>query len=420
MKPHGPIPPYFNTCGDRLCIGGIAIDALIAKAGGTPLFVYDAAIIRRKIAAVRAAMPAELGLNYAVKANPFPAVLAAIAPHVDGMDIASGNEMARARAAGAAAISFAGPGKSDDELQAAMRAGVVINLESAGEAARVLRFAKDLRLRPKLAVRINPDFGVRGTGLQMGGGPQPFGIDAGDVPDVVQMLLQADADWRGYHVYAGSQSLHAGAVADMQAAILELVTRLTDGIGVAPASVNLGGGFGVPYAAGQQPLDLDHIGARLSAALANRAACLTDTRFHIELGRYLVAEAGVYLTRIIDKKRSHGEVFLVVDGGLHHQLAACGQFGAVVRRNYPVAIASRWDDPPCETVHIVGRLCTPLDRLADSVCLPKAEVGDIVAIFLAGAYGATASPAAFLGHGPAIEMIVPDHFKQKDANWRFS
>ena len=133
---------------------------------------------------------------------------------------------------------------------------------------------------------------------------------------------------------------------------------------------------------------------------------LADTQFCIELGRYLVGELGIYLTRIIDRKVSHGEVFLVTDGGLHHQLAASGNFGTVVRRNYPAAIATRFDAPPEEVASIVGCLCTPLDILANKGHLPLAEIGDLAAIFCAGAYGASASPAAFLGQGPAREMLV--------------
>jgi diaminopimelate decarboxylase len=168
----------------------------------------------------------------------------------------------------------------------------------------------------------------------------------------------------------------------------------------------MGGGLGIPYFPGDTPVDLARVGAALEERVADLPAVLADTELCIELGRYLVGEAGVYLTRIIDRKVSHGVTYLVTDGGLHHQLAASGNFGTVVRRNYPSAIATRYGEEATEAVNIVGCLCTPLDRLADNAAMPHADVGDLVAVFCAGAYGATASPSAFLGHGPAAELLV--------------
>jgi diaminopimelate decarboxylase len=181
---------------------------------------------------------------------------------------------------------------------------------------------------------------------------------------------------------------------------------LADEAGVAPPLVNLGGGFGVPYFAGDVALDVERVGGALADALASRPAILAETRFAIELGRWLVAEAGVYLTRVIDVKQSQGETFVVVDGGLNHQLAASGNFGTVVRRNYPIAVATRMGQGAADTVSVVGPLCTPLDRLGDKIALPPVDVGDLIAIFMAGAYGASASPTAFLGHPPAAEIVT--------------
>ena len=136
---------------------------------------------------------------------------------------------------------------------------------------------------------------------------------------------------------------------------------------------------------------------------------LSDSRFAIELGRWLVGEAGVYLTRVVDRKQSRGDTFLVTDGGLHHQLAASGNFGTVVRRNYPIAAATRMGEPGTEEVSVVGCLCTPLDRLGDHVLLPEVEEGGIIAVFIAGAYGLTASPSAFLGHSAPNELLLHTH-----------
>jgi diaminopimelate decarboxylase len=404
MKPLGPLPPEFaSQFGDLIIAGRPAADWLAEH--GSPLFVYDPTIVLSRIARFRTAF-AGVHLHYAIKANPYPPLLAAIAPLVDGLDVASAGELAKALAdMPAAAISFAGPGKRDAELEAAIRAGASINLESEGEAKRALAAGDRLGVTPRLAVRVNPDLELRGSGMKMGGRASPFGVDAERAAALARKVIDAGADWRGWHIFAGSQALDPQALIETQVATLGLAARLSEEVGVSPPLVNLGGGFGVPYFAGDAPLDIEAIGAALTQRVAERPAILANSRFAIELGRWLVAEAGVYLTRVVDRKESRGETFLVVDGGLHHQLAASGNFGTVVRRNYPVAVARRMGAPPGDLVSIVGVLCTPLDRLADRVLLPPAGVSDIIAIFLAGAYGLTASPVAFLGHPVPAEVL---------------
>ncbi|WP_084579733.1 pyridoxal-dependent decarboxylase, exosortase A system-associated [Sphingomonas azotifigens] len=398
-KPIGPIPADFAEQAVLHVAGQGAADW---AAAGTPLYLYDMAAVSARIARFRAAMPKRVALHYAIKANPFPPLIAAIAQQVDGIDVASAGEMDKALAAmPAAAISFAGPGKRDAELEAAIRAGVTLNLESEGEADRALAIGARLGVAPRLAVRVNPDFELRGSGMKMGGRASPFGIDAARVPGLVRRLIAAGADWRGFHIYAGSQALSAEAVIETQAATIGLAARLAEEAGALPPLVNLGGGFGIPYFPGDVPLDVKAVGSALAGELDR-----LDTHYAIELGRWLVGEAGIYLARVVDRKESQGETFLVVDGGLNHHLAATGNFGTVVRRNYPVAVAHRMQDPVEEVVSVVGPLCTPLDRLADRVALPRAEVGDLIAIFASGAYGASASPQAFLGHPPVREVLA--------------
>ena len=409
MKPHGPVPAGFETKDGELAIGGRTASALVKEAKGeTPIFVYSRDMIARRIADLRAAMPDRLRIHYAMKANPYPPLLEFIADHVDGLDIASGGELTMAREAGylPREISFAGPGKRDTELAAAIRAGVTLNCEGAAEVERALAIGTSFSARPRLAIRVNPDFELRGSGMKMGGGAKPFGIDEAEVPVLARRIVEAGADWRGFHIYTGSQALDAEAIVETQANVLALAARLGEAAGVPMPHLNMGGGFGIPYFDKDRPLDLARVGTTLQQRCDDLPPILQETELAIELGRYLVGEAGVYLTRILDRKTSHGTTFLVTDGGLHHQLAASGNFGTVVRRNYPVAIANRFDAEPEEEVNVVGCLCTPLDRLADQVMLPRAEVGDLVAVFCAGAYGASASPANFLGQGPAREMLV--------------
>jgi len=398
-KASGPIPSEFA--------GGFPADAWIAEAGGTPLYVYDFGIIRGRIARLRAALPASVDIHYAIKANPYAPLLSVIAPLVDGMDVASAGELEKVTAVMTSrSVSFAGPGKRDFELEAAIGAGATINLESEGEADRAIAIGERLGIVPRLAVRVNPDFELRGSGMRMGGRASPFGIDAARVPALVRRIGAAGADWRGFHIFSGSQSLDTAAISESQAATIALAGRLAEEVDSPPPLVNLGGGFGIPYFAGDEPVNVEAIGMSLGQQLDRRAPILSATRFAVELGRWLVGEAGVYLARVVDRKESGGETFLVVDGGLNHHLAATGNFGTVVRRNYPVAVAGKPGAGPEEIVSVVGPLCTPLDRLADRVALPRAEVGDVIAVFASGAYGASASPSAFLGHPPVRELLV--------------
>lgn len=408
MKPVGPIPAGYETLRGELAISGRTASELVAEAGRTPLFVYSRALIDARVGELRAALPHRVGLNYAVKANPHPLVIAHMAPLVDGFDIASSGELAMCVAAGIdpRRISFAGPGKRDDELEAAIAAGVTLNCESEGEGARSIAIGQRLGKAPRIAIRINPSFVMTGSGMKMGGGPKQFGVDAERVPELAKALIGEGAEWRGLHIFTGSQTLGAEAIIEAQANVLNLAAQLAEDIGHGCPKLNMGGGLGIPYFPGDVAVDLPRVGAALAERVEHLPAVLADTELCMEMGRYLVGEAGVYLTRIIDRKESHGVTYLVTDGGLHHQLAASGNFGTVVRRNYPSAIATRYGSEAIEEVSIVGCLCTPLDRLADNAMMPRAEVGDLVAVFCAGAYGATASPSAFLGHGPAAEMLV--------------
>jgi len=404
VKRIGPIPPGFT--GDAgLMIGGIEAETLVAQAGGTPLFAYDSARIATQVARFRTAFSAEVALHYAVKANPYAPLLTHVAKMVDGFDVASAAEVAQVAGLGLP-ITFAGPGKRDSELEAGVRAGVTLNLESEAEADRALSIASRIAVTPKLAIRVNPPFGLKGAGMKMGGLASPFGIDHDRVPALVRRLLGEGADWRGLHIYAGSQSLAAEALVDAQRATLALAAEIADQAGATPPEINFGGGFGIPYFHGDRSLDVEAVARGLAQSFEARPQILRETRFAIELGRWLVGEAGVYLTRVVDRKISRGRTFLVTDGGLHHMLAASGNFGQLLRRNYPLANATRFVEESCEEVTVTGCLCTPLDLLGDEVMLPRTQIGDLIAIFCAGAYGASASPAAFLGQPHAREMMI--------------
>lgn len=400
----------FPVAGTCLQIGGMPLDRLAERIGATPFFAYDRRLLTERVALLRRHLPERLRLSYAVKANPMPAVVQHLAGLVDGLDVASAAEMMTAldTPLPARRISFAGPGKTPAELARAVAAGMVLHLESAAEMRTVAALARRQGVRPPVAIRVNPDFEIKASGMRMAGGARPFGIDAEQVPGLLQELAGLDLDFIGFHIFGGSQNLNAEILNAAQNRTVELAAALAR---CAPAPVryiNIGGGFGIPYFPNDMPLDLAAVGSNLARLIDTVVAPhLPEAELMLELGRYIVGEAGLYVSRVIDRKVSRGQVFLVTDGGLHHHLAASGNFGQVIRRNYPVAIGNRMGrQPVTETVTIVGCLCTPLDILADRVELPRAEVGDLVVIFQSGAYGPTASPSAFLGHPPPAEVLV--------------
>ena len=398
----------FEISERELVIGGQRLSALAAQVGRTPFYAYDRQRIARRVADVRAVLPRGVDLHYAVKANPMLELLAFITPLVDGLDVASAGELQRALAAGMApgAISFAGPGKRTPELDAAVAAGVLVNVESFREVPLLTEASQRLGLPARVAVRVNPDFEVRGAGMRMGGGAKPFGVDVEQVPALLQAIAAAGLQFEGFHLYAGSQMLRADLLDQATRATGELLLRLSADAPAPVRHLNLGGGWGIPYVANEQPLDVAPVCAALQELVDRAAMSLPGARLQIELGRYLVGEAGVYVAQVLDRKVSRGQVFLVTDGGLHHHLAASGNFGQVIRRNYPVAIGNRMDGAEREAVSIVGPLCTPLDLLAERVELPVAQPGDWIVVFQSGAYGASASPQAFLGHPPCAEVLV--------------
>lgn len=399
----------FESDGPDLLVGGVPVRLLADRVGSTPFFAYDRSRLDARVARLRSTLPHDLELSYAVKANPMPALVQHLSGIVDSLDVASGAEMRVAldTPLPASAISFAGPGKSVAELSQAVAAGAVIEVESRLEADRITAAGERLGVRPLVAVRINPDFEVKGSGMRMGGGPQQFGVDVECVPPLLAELEARDLDLCGFHVFSGSQNLHADILVEAQRRTVDLVLRMSDHLAAPPTYLNLGGGFGIPYYGKDRPLDLAPVGDNLEHLMRGTLRpAFPDARVLLELGRYLVGEAGVYVTRVVDRKVSRGTTFVIVDGGMHHQLAASGNFGQVIRRNYPIAVGNRMDGATTETVQVVGCLCTPLDLLGDKVDLPASDVDDLVVLFQAGAYGLTASPTNFLSHPAPLEVLV--------------
>ncbi len=397
--------PVVNNC---LQVGGQPLTRLAERVGKTPFFAYDRALLTSRVQHLRENLPPEIHLHYAMKANPMPAIVQHMASLVDGLDVASAGEMQIAldTPTSPANISFAGPGKTESELASAIAAGIVINLESEREMESAARIGLSLGYQPKVAVRVNPDFELKSSGMKMGGGPKQFGVDAELVPGMLKRIGELPLEFIGFHIFGGSQNLKAESIMEAQEKTLALAIRLAREAPGPVRLLNIGGGFGIPYFPGEQPLDIAMIGGNLTRQLPDVKRTLPDAQLVIELGRYLVGEAGIYVCRIIDRKISRGQIFLVTDGGLHHHLAASGNFGQVIRKNYPVAIGNKMHAAKLETVSVVGPLCTPLDVLADRMEMAEADVGDLVVVFQSGAYGRTASPSAFLSHPNAAEVLA--------------
>lgn len=404
---HAPMV-YFNVQGSDLIIDNRTMSQIACIAGQTPFYVYDRRVILDKIRLFRAHIPKRILLHYAMKANPHPALVSFVAEHVEGLDIASQGELpvALATKTHPEDISFAGPGKTEKELKAAIAAGIVINIESQTELDRALSIGKNLDLSPLLAVRVNPDFELKSSGMKMGGGPKQFGIDAEIVPQVIKQISTSDATFVGLHIFSGSQNLKPEAIIDAHNKTFALADRLVKESGCTLQKLNIGGGFGIPYFPGESHLELEAIGENLERLISEYDSVFAKTELIIELGRYLVGECGLYVSSIVDIKVSRDHTFLITDGGLHHHLSNSGNFGQVIRKNYPVVIANKMGSTTTQNVSVVGPLCTPLDILADKMTLPVAEIGDLVAVYQSGAYGKSASPARFLSHPEVVELFL--------------
>ena len=404
---HAPMSQFRVEQGE-LIVGGLPLTRLAARVGQTPFYAYDRGLLASRVAQLRATLPAGIKLHYAMKANPMPAVVGVMAGLVDGIDVASAGELKVALDAGAdvAEISFAGPGKRETELRQAVAAGVLLNIESFREVELLAGISKELGLPARVAVRVNPDFELKGSGMRMGGGPKQFGVDAELVPELLARVGTLGLAFEGFHLFAGSQNLKAEAICEAQQKSYELALRLAEHAPAPVRFLNLGGGFGIPYFPGEERLNLAPIATNLAQLQERAGKEMPEAHLVIELGRYFVGEAGIYVTRVLDRKVSRGQIYLVTDGGLNHHLSASGNFGQVVRKNYPVTIGNRVDAHEREVASAVGPLCTPLDLLADKMELPAAREGDLVVVFQSGAYGASASPQDFLGHAGVVEVLA--------------
>jgi len=402
---------YFGRNAGELCIGGHPVTRLAAQFG-TPLFIYDAAVLHRKWKILRETLPYEFKIFYSVKANPNQSILRVFLNLGCGLEVASGGEFYRAVQAGALPdnILFAGPGKTESELELVLKHGIgEIHLESSIEARRVIAICRRLGVTAKVSVRINPKVEVQGGAMRMGGKPAPFGIDEEQVDLLVDELEQDPCiDFRGIHLFTGTQILDDRVLLAQYRRAVEIARRIARRLGRPLRTVDLGGGLGIPYFPHEQPLNMESVRDHLAGLMEEirHDPLFAGTQFVVEPGRYLVGEAGIYVSRITDIKVSRGKKFFILDGGMHHHLAASGNLGQVIKRNFPIAVLSKLDQERVDVADLVGPLCTPLDTIARELPVPSAEVGDLIGIFQSGAYARWASPLGFLSHPTPPEVLV--------------
>lgn len=408
MKAHDSLTPFAQV-ENQLMIGNKTLSQIEILLGRTPYYAYDRSIVSKTISSLKATLPEQISLHYAIKANPYPPLVNFMHSLVSGFDVASTKEMLLAMQTGmpVSAICFASPGKTENDIRAAIVAGVTLHVESVTEIQRAICIGQELSIKPNIALRINPAFELKASGMKMSGGSKPFGIDEEQIPNILAELDYQALNFRGFHIYAGSQSLKVEAIIEMHQKTFALAERLVSMTPVKLDYINIGGGLGIPYFAGETRLNLVPVTENLTA-LISQYPSLQNIKLIMELGRYLVGEAGVYVSKVVDIKTSRETTYAICDGGLHHHLANSGNFGQVIRKNYPIAIGNKLDikNSNTEAVTIVGPLCTPLDIIADKVQLPKLEIGDYIVVYQSGAYGASASPQDFLSQPKLNEILL--------------
>lgn len=400
----------FEVIDNRLSLGNFKLTELFQQGYTTPLYVYSRKVIEDKIRTLRSLLADTFRIYYSIKANPCRDIVSYLHPYIDGFDVSSVHELNLALDTGIAGgnICYTGPGKSEHELEQAVTSGVMISAESRLEIERIIRLGLHLNVTPKIMLRVNPDFIQHRAGMKMASGSSQFGMDEDLLPDIIGSVENSALQFEGFHIYTGSQILDANAINDAQDNIFRLLDRLANHCAQPVKVINVGGGFGIPYFDTHCVLDINSVCGNLNRLLSeiDQRKFSTDLHTILELGRYIVGEAGVYICKVIDKKISRGKTYLITDGGMHHHLAASGNLGQKVRKNFPLCVADKITSQKMENVTVCGKLCTPLDLLAEDVRLSQCTTGDYIAIMNSGAYGLSASPVNFLSHPIAEEVLL--------------
>lgn len=378
---------------------------------GTPLYVYDFARIRTQIDFLKSALPPKIIVFYSLKANPSIGLLSFIKNYVSGVEASSEGELYLARQAGVPAekIIFVGPGKTEEELKYAIESNILsIVVESFSELDKINYISKQMNKKARVAVRINPKFEIANARIKMGGSAKQFGIDEERLGEFVEEAGKCNnVILEGLHVYMGTQVLDAGVLVENFKNIFNLAKTMQNDCGVKVKLIDFGGGFGIPYFPGEKELDLKLLKEGLYELFHENSTIFDYENMDllVESGRFLVAESGVFLTRVLYKKHSRGKTFIITDGGSNNHASASG-IGRFIRHNFPIEVVGKQSINEREVVDIVGPLCTPTDVLAQGVELPVINEGDVIAVLKSGAYGLSASMKDFLSHPAPAEVLI--------------
>jgi diaminopimelate decarboxylase len=391
-------------------VQGVGI-ARLAEQYGTPLFVYDGDELADRLTGLRRLLHPSMEVFFSLKSNPNVSVCALLHRHGARAEVSSMAELLTARWAGVPPedIIFLGPGKSSAEIDACLDEGIAaIVCESFGELALIDELAGARGLVAPVALRVNPAFAVKGSRLTMGGKPRQFGIDEQQLLDDPGLAARhPNVRLMGVQCYLGTRFLDEAPIVANTQRILDLAEGLSRRLGFPLEMVDIGGGLGVAYFDGERDLDVELLTEGMNDVIGAFADRHPGTRLVLEAGRYLAAWCGTYVVRVRYVKTSHDRNFAVTDGGTNHHMAAVG-IGSAIKRNFPMRLLNRIDEPATESWSVTGPLCTPNDVLGTNVALPPVRPGDLLGVLRSGAYGPTASPVLFLSHGYPAEVLVQD------------
>jgi diaminopimelate decarboxylase len=385
----------------------------MAEAYGTPLYAYDSRCIESQYRLLQQSLPSQFEIFYSLKCNPLLGICQLFKKLGSGIEVASLGELNVAIEAGfdPSSIIFTSPGKTYRELEYAIDQGIYsINIESVQEAILINEIGEKLHKKVSISIRVNPNFNISGAGMKMTGVPTQFGIDQSELKEAMEVISRLSfVKVIGIHVFTGTQMLDIGNLVATMEEIMKLAIELSDTYLFKLEFLDLGGGFGIPYFRGEMPIEMNRFSTMLSQIWDKYKQRLRHTRVGVESGRFLLAEAGLFMTKVLYVKESKGSKYAVCDGGSNHH-ASTAFLGRYVRNNFPMYLLGK-EDGELEEVTVVGSLCTPTDVLGQKVMLPKVEQGDVLVINKSGAYGLTHSPVLFLSHLlPAEVMWYNDEF----------
>lgn len=382
----------------------------IVEKNRTPIYLYDCQRIRENITNLIQALPKESCLYYSMKANPLLGVCQCVKQYILNIEVSSVGEMRGALKAGFLNenILFSGPGKRCEELFKAVSEDVKINVESIQEIKIIIKVCESISKKAKLMVRINPKIANNSDGIKMSGLPSQFGIDYSEIEEAIRIIVASQ--WLvlvGFAIYMGSQILNADTIVLNTDKIMKLCIELKKRYSLRIKELDVGGGFGVSYYDEKQ-LNLNVLKSGLNSLLQRHGNDMIDIKISFESGRYLLANSGFFITKVLYVKKSKERTYIICDGGFNNVLLA-SFFTKEVRGNFPIELIKNEPKIISNDIfeyYISGPLCSPADLMGIKVSLPSVQKGDYILIRNVGAYGLTYSSTNFISHPIPAEILI--------------